>query len=569
MYGIKPGDAWLTELKKGEKKMKDRVVETQYGAVSGVASDTEGVVLFKGIPIGADTAGQNRFREPQPAAPWEGIRVCDTWPDRFLQELSGREPGSFWGDEFYYDPNYNPGNSENGLAVNVFAPEKGCGEEQTEPLPVFVYIHGGGFSAGYASEIEFNASHLAAQGVVVVLLQYRLSALGWLALPELSAEGEHGVSGNYAVLDLVHGLKWVRDNIAGFGGDASKVTIAGQSAGAMAVTCLLRTPLAKGLFRAAIVQSGFNGFLNVGTMKTDVLTLKEAEEKNAAALKEIFGHEVTVEELRRLSSADFLKPGPNAKSGMGGQPMTLLQEISQAVGHMVIDGYVFTEESVHLLKPGQLDGIQIMMGGTSDEATSLFGDFISHMGITPENAGERLDGEYGVGCSAHYPIATKEEAEASLMRAQSDQCLQKYLLTAALTEDNQAHETYVYYFRQVPPGRNSAFKGAYHSSELWYMFDSIREGVAHREWRQEDYKTAELMSTYWMNFVKYGNPNGERREIAGHTASGKEMAIWEPCRKANDLPFLELVAGTSKMVKETAYPERDRYHRNWLEEQLS
>ena len=123
--------------------MKDRVVETQYGAVSGVASDTEGVVLFKGIPIGADTAGQNRFREPQPAAPWEGIRVCDTWPDRFLQELSGREPGSFWGDEFYYDPNYNPGNSENGLAVNVFAPEKGCGEEQTEPLPVFVYIHSG------------------------------------------------------------------------------------------------------------------------------------------------------------------------------------------------------------------------------------------------------------------------------------------------------------------------------------------------------------------------------------------------------------------------------------------
>ncbi len=551
--------------------MKDKIVKTQYGAVSGIASDTEGVVLFKGIPVGADTTGQNRFREPQPAASWEGVRVCDTWPDRFLQELAGREPGSFWGDEFYYDEYHNPGNSENGLAVNVFAPEKCCGEsaEKTEPLPVFVYIHGGGFSAGYASEVEFNASHLAAQGVVVVLLQYRLSALGWLALPELSAENEHGVSGNYAVLDLVHGLKWVRDNIAGFGGEPSKVTIAGQSAGAMAVTCLLRTPLAKGLFGAAIVQSGFNGFLNVGTMKTEIPTLKEAEEKNAAALKEIFGREVTIEELRALSSADFLKPGPNAKPGMGGQPMTLLQEISQAVGHMVIDGYVFTEESFNLLKPGNLEGIQIMMGGTSDEATSLFGDFISQMGITPENAAQRLEEEYGSGCAAHYPTSTKEEAEAAVMRVQSDQCLQKYRLTAALTEENQAHETYVYYFRQVPPGRNAAFRGAYHSSELWYMFDSIREGAAHREWRPEDYETAELMSTYWMNFVKYGNPNGESPEEAGHTASGKKMAVWKPCRREDGLPFLDLAGGTSRMIQETDYPERDQYHRSWLEEQLS
>ena len=405
--------------------------------------------------------------------------------------------------------------------------------------------------------------------VVVVLLQYRLSALGWLALPELSAENEHGVSGNYAVLDLVHGLKWVRDNIAGFGGEPSKVTIAGQSAGAMAVTCLLRTPLAKGLFRAAIVQSGFNGFLNVGTMKTEIPTLKEAEEKNAAALKEIFGHEVTTEELRALSSADFLKPGPNAKPGMGGQPMTLLQEISQAVGHMAIDGYVFTEESFDLLKPGNLEGIQIMMGGTSDEATSLFGDFISQMGITPENAAQRLEEEYGSGCAVHYRTSTKEEAEAAVMRVQSDQCLQKYRLTAALTEENQAHETYVYYFRQVPPGRNAAFRGAYHSSELWYMFDSIREGVAHREWRSEDYETAELMSTYWMNFVKYGNPNGESPEEAGHTASGKEMAVWKPCRREDGLSFLDLAGGTSRMTQETDYPERDQYHRSWLEEQLS
>lgn len=541
------------------------VVQTQYGKVSGVASDREGVVLFKGVPIGADTAGVNRFRAPQPAASWEGVKACDTWPDRFLQSLEGRDPGSFWGDEFYYDQEHNPGNSENGLAVNVYTPENAAEGE----LPVFVYIHGGGFSAGFASEVEFNASNLAAQGVVVVLLQYRLSGLGWLALPELSAESSAGVSGNWAVLDLVHGLKWVCDNIAGFGGDAAKVTIAGQSAGAMAVTCLLRTPLAKGLFRGAIVQSGFNGFLpNLGGIGASFRTLAEAEAQAVESLKEAFGHEVTVEELRAIPTEDWLKPGPNPKPGMMGQPMSLLQQLSQAAGNMVIDDYVFTEDSVDLLKPGNLDGINIMMGGTADESTSLTGDFISRMGITPENVAERLAKDYGVGCADVYPTATKEEAEFSVLRAQSDSSLQKYLLTAALTEENKEHATYAYYFRQVPPGRNCEFRGAYHSSELWYMFDSIREGAAHRDWTESDYRMADIMSTYWMNFVKYGNPTGPDADEAGKTLRGNDLQVWEPCSKAGGLKFMDLGDGGSRMVGATANPERDAHHRKYIEGKL-
>ena len=538
-------------------------VKTQYGLVSGVPSDREGVVVFKGIPIGADTAGQNRFREPQPAESWDGVKVCDTWPDRFLQEQATREPGTFWGDEFYYDDRFDPGNSENGLAVNVFAPEGALNAAEADRLPVFVYIHGGGFTGGYASEVEFNASNLAAQGVVVVLLQYRLSGLGWLALPELSAENEHGVSGNWTVLDLVHGLKWIRDNVAGFGGDASKVTISGQSAGAMAVTCLLRTPLAKGLFRGAIVQSGFNGFLNggKGIGARSFRTLQEAEQQAKEGLAEAFGHEVTLEELRAIPTEDWLKPGPNPKPGMMGQPMSLLAQLSQAAGNMVLDGYVFTEDSVDLLKPGNLDGINIMMGGTSDEATSLFGDFIAHMGITPENVAERLAGDYGEGCADLYPTATKAEAEAAVMRAQSDASFQKYLRTAELTEDNKDHATYAYYFTQVPPGRNSEFRGAYHSSELWYMFDSIREGAAHRDWTESDYRMADIMSTYWMNFVKYGNPTGSDASVAGKTLRGNDLQVWEPCTQANGRKFMVLGDGTSRMAESTGYPERDKHHR--------
>ena len=171
--------------------------------------------------------------------------------------------GGFWGDEFYFDDLYNPPISEAGLNLNIYTPAKSTDEN----LPVLVYIHGGANNHGNASEREFNASKLAEKGIVVVCVQYRVSMYGFLTLPGLSSENENGASGNYAVQDLVKALEWVKENIAGFGGNPNQVTISGQSAGAMNVTALLRTPLAKGLFQNAIVQSGFTGLLTAeGTL---------------------------------------------------------------------------------------------------------------------------------------------------------------------------------------------------------------------------------------------------------------------------------------------------------------
>ena len=154
------------------------------------------------------------------------------------------------------------------------------------------------------------------------------------------------------------------------------------------------------------------------------------------------------------------------------------------------------------------------------------------------------------------------------MRAQADSAFQKYLLTAERTENNKDHATYAYYFRQVPPGRNSEFRGAYHSSELWFMFDSIREGAAHREWTESDYRMADIMSTYWMNFVKYSNPTGPEADVAGKTLRGNDLQVWEPCTKDGGLKFMELGDGASKLVQNTAYPERDAHHRKVLQEKL-
>lgn len=524
--------------------MDFKIVETRYGTVEGIPSDQENVIVFKGIPIGADTAMENRFCAPKPLKPWDGVRLCDRWPDRFWQEP--HEPGSFWKEEFHSDPYYEPGVSENGLAVNLYTPAD-AGEGK---LPVFVFIHGGGFRTGYASEEEFNASHLAAQKVVVVLLQYRLGMLGWLALPELSAESGRGTSGNYAVLDVIHGLEWVRDNIEGFGGDPSKVTIGGQSAGAMMVTCLLRSPLAKGLFRGAIVQSGFDGFLNMPGLGNDFLPIRSAEQQNEDVLARLFGKRMKVEELRRMPMSALQNPA----SCTEGKTMTLFQALSQAAGQMVLDGYVFTEESIDLLRPESLNGIPVMMGGTVDEATTLIGDFLHLLDITPDNVEEKMAQQFGDGCAKYYAVKTKKEAERSLMRAMSDQYFQKYLLTAAMTEGCAGHRTYVYRFGQVPPGRNSEFRGAYHSSDLWYMFDSIRETENQRKWTKKDHEMAEMMSKYWMNFVKYGNPNGEC------------LPDWEPCTVRSGLQFMELKDGKAKMAMNTDNRNRDLHHRRWLME---
>lgn len=525
--------------------MRRKIVKTQYGMVMGVPADREDVILYKGIPIGADTALENRFCEPQPAVCWEDVYMCDHWPDRFLQEPHAEE--SFWKEEFHGDIEYEPGNSENGLAVNLYAPI-----ESEEKLPVFVYIHGGGFMTGYASEEEFNASNLAANGVIVVLLQYRLGALGWLALPELSAQSKRGVSGNYAVLDMIFGLRWVKDNIAAFGGDPEKVTIAGQSAGAMSVTCLLRSPLAKGLFQKVIIQSGFNGFLNMPGLGNDFRPIRDAEKQNEEALAEIFGRKMTLADLRAIPTADLLKPGPHEKKDAEGNQMSLFMEMSLAVGQMVMDGYVFTEESIDLLRKENLEGIQIMMGGTTDEATTLIGDYLYTLDITPGNAEEKMRQRFGDGSEKFYELASKADAEISFMRAISDRCFQKYLLTAKMAGKENDCKIYVYRFAQVPPGRNAEFRGAYHSSDLWYMFNSMRRKENQRNWAEKDYQMANVMSKYWMNFVKYGDPNG-----AG-------LIRWDPCREEDGLCFLELKDGIASMRMDTGQKERDLYYRRWL-----
>lgn len=509
------------------------VVQVEGGLVQGVETDVASVQVFKGIPYAGSTGGENRFRPPQPVEPWEGVKLADQWGDQVLQDVNLNPVGTFYGDEFYYDPEFMPPASEDGLNLNVFTPAQSAGDG----LPVYVWIHGGGNDHGYASEIEFWASKLAEKGIIVVPIQYRVGGFGFLALDELSQESPEGVSGNQALIDLVAALEWVRDNIDGFGGDPSNVTVGGQSAGAGNTVTLLRSPLAKGLFHRVVVESTGSGFLP-GTFGP----LEEREAANAEALQEMFGRPMSLADLRAVPAEDFL----TTKVGEEQTMLFAAFDAAAATPAWTLDGVAFTEESVDLLRPGALDGIDVMIGGTSDERTSTAGDPAGTM--TDEEFATAMGEVYGEGWQDAYEPSDPTDAYRLALRAEADYRLQGALVSAEIAKArNPDSNVFAYYFNHTPPGRNAEFYGSFHSSDLWYFFNSIREWPGQRGWTDADYRMADTMSSYLANFVATGDPNSDG------------LPIWP--QPEDGTAFVRFADGYAYPVNSTPYPSRDAVNR--------
>lgn len=507
------------------------VVQVDGGLVSGIPTDVDGVLLFKGIPFAAATSGENRFRAPQPVAPWKGVKAADSWPDQAMQDVHLNPVGTFWGDEFYYDPAFLPPASENSLALNVYTPAKGIDDH----LPVYVWIHGGANDHGYASEIEFWAPKLAAKGIVVVQVQYRVGPFGFLALQELSDESADGASGNYHLQDLVAALQWVQQYIGGFGGDPAVVTVGGQSAGARNTVSLLRSPKARGLFRRAVVESGFSGILPL-----EFKSLAQAQADNAAALEKIFGKPMSVADLRAIPAEEFV----TRESG----DTLLYYALDRAIGEAIADGVYITDDSADLLKPGALDGIDLLIGGTSDERTSQWGG--PEQTLTGEEFATSMHEFFGNDdYQAVYKPSDSLEAYRMWLRANNDYEFQRALISAQYAKANNSNnKVFAFYFNHAPPGRNSEFYGAFHSSDLWYFFDSLRDWPGQRHWTDADYRMAETMSTYLANFVKTGDPNG--------------TGLPEWPQPDNGTHFMRFTDGYAYAGDQTPYPARDALQRN-------
>lgn len=441
-------------------------VKVQPGIISGKTSDDQSVKIFMGVPFAAPPVGELRWKAPQPVVSWEGVRTCVDAPASAMQ--APPKPFMCWSKEFMAPESPL---SEDCLYLNVWTTAKTAQDK----LPVMVWIHGGGFTGGSGTVPLYNGEGMARKGVVFVTINYRLGIFGFLAHPELSSESDLKTSGNYGILDQIAALKWVKQNIAAFGGNPDNVTIAGQSAGAFGVNMLVVSPMAKGLFQKAIAQSGgmFGKELMLGQ------TLQAAEE-GGKQLTEKMGI-TSIAELRAIPADSLLK-------------------ISGRFG-IVVDK-VLIPPVYETFAAGKQNDVSLISGWNADDGVS-FGP--------PPTAGQfkaNAKSQYGAKADAYlklFPANSDEEAGKS-QKLMSQLFFGWHNYTwARMQTSHGTGKAYLYYFKRVPPGEPNY--GAFHSAEFAYALHTLK--FWDRPFTEVDFKLEEAMSSYWVNFAKTGNPNGD------------------------------------------------------------
>lgn len=436
-------------------------VHIQGGWVQGTVEN--GLAVYRGIPFAAPPVGPLRWRAPQPVASWPGTLRADHFAASCMQHL-----------EAWMGPLHD---SEDCLYLNVWTPAK----TKNAHLPVMVWIYGGGFTTGSTAIRLYSGEELAKHGVVVVSIAYRVGPMGFLALPALSAESPDHTSGNYGLLDQIAGLRWVRRNIAAFGGDPHRVTIFGESAGGISVSILAASPLARGLFQGAISESG--GSFGPST------TLADAEQEGEAFEKRL--GVASLAELRKLPATAILAARPE------GRQFWPIQ-----------DGHVIVGDQVTAYQAGHYNDTPILIGTNSDEG-ALFGTPPSRefylLGV------QRRFGPFADKILKIYPASATDWKQSSMDLMRDSGFAWGTWTWARLQAQTGKGAVYVYYFDHIPPRpADSPWKtaiGAVHSEEMPYVFQHLNQSPE-LPWSPADRALSEDMAGYWTNFAKYGNPNG-------------------------------------------------------------
>ena len=454
-------------------------LKTANGVLEGVISADGKVRTFKGIPYAAPPVGPLRWKPPQPAASWTGVRKAAEYGPRCMQ-------APIYADMIFHDA----GPSEDCLYLNLWMPAKPA----TAKLPVMVWIYGGGFAAGSSSEPRQDGGNLSKKGVLVVSMNYRLGIFGFFSHPELARESDRNASGNYGLMDQLAALQWVKKNIATFGGDPDNVTIFGESAGSFSVSALMASPLAQGLFHRAIGESGaFFG----STLAMKLHTETEAADAKFAA--ESLGGS-SIAELRAKSADE------------------LMQAVSKNPSNRFtpnVDGYFLPETVSTIFAAGRQAHVPLLAGWNRDEGR--FRQFLGKEAPTVENFGKQAEKQFGEDAAEFlklYPAANDAEARRSAQDYASDRFIAfgtwKWIETQQKT-GKQA--VYRYRFDQtlpfpaepaVAPGTEPT---APHASEIEFVFGVLSSKKL--PWRPDDRTVSDLMGTYWTNFAKTGNPNAD------------------------------------------------------------
>lgn len=460
-------------------------VAVEGGLVAGAPAGGGPVMLYGSIPYAAPPVGARRWLPPQPVEAWEGVRDGSQLPPACIQPSLPVPPGE--------EPFFGAGSTrleEDCLYLNVWS-----AAAPGDAVPVLVWIHGGGLFIGDGSETAYDGAALAARGAVVVTINYRLGALGYLAHALLREESGRDASGNYGLLDQVAALEWVQRNIAAFGGDPGRVTIFGESAGSWSVNYLMATPLARGLFAGAIGQSGGAFAPAAGPVASETAEAAGAQ-LAAAALGD--GAEVSLDALRALPAADVV-------AAAGAAPVLLN-----------IDGWALPASVHDIFASGGQHDVPVIVGANADEGTAL-----ARLAGGPElgSVAEYEDwarGEYGLLAEQYlavYPADGDADVGRRMVDSAGDARFVWEMRTWARMMDTVSSPAYLYFFTRVPPAADAARYGAYHTAEIPYVFGNLGGGsrywFANRDYDDTDRQLSDVMSAYWINFAATGDPNGE------------------------------------------------------------
>jgi para-nitrobenzyl esterase len=443
-------------------------VRVEQGLLSGTTGKSPEVRVYRGIPFAAPPVGNLRWRAPQPPASWQGVREANEFSKACWQ--TPYPAASIYQAKL-------PPLSEDCLYLNIWTGAK----SSKEHLPVMVWIHGGGFTRGSGTSEGYDGENFARKGVVLVTINYRLGLLGFFAHPALTAESEHHSSGNYALLDMVAALEWVKKNIEAFGGDPQCVTIFGESAGSWAVNALTATPLAKGLFQRAIGESGASF--------SPMRTLADAEKAGQAFASSVGASEDVIKTLRAKSAEELLKASDT--------PVT----------RPVVDGWVLPQDVATIFAQGKQNDVPLIVGFNADEGTTLAPQGALLTAAAYTSGSRQRFGNLSDEFLKVYPAASNEEAVSSFYSSYRDQTFGWEMRTwARMATASGHHPAYLYYFSHRPPGPQSSRLRAFHACEIPYVFGNFFWPFP---WEEADHKLSATVSSYWVNFAKTGNPNGE------------------------------------------------------------
>jgi para-nitrobenzyl esterase len=445
-------------------------IRVEGGMLQGTAGD--GLTIYRGIPFAAPPTGDLRWRAPQPAGKWNGVRPAAKFAPACTQ------PARNTGD--------GPGVSEDCLYLNVWTPAKSANDR----VPVLVWIYGGGFNAGATSEPNYSGERLAEKGVVLVSIAYRVGLLGFLAHPGLSAESKSRVSGNYGLLDMISGLQWIQKNIAAFGGDPRRVTIFGESAGGIAVSMLCASPLAKGLFQGAISESGGSfGPPRPNPLPGENLKrLPDAERSGEEYAKSAGASSIA--DLRKISAERL----PGGGRGMG-------------MAWPIIDGWVIPDDQYKLYAAGKFNDTPILVGYNSDEGSSFSPP------RTPQDYIAVVKTRYGPFADQllkAYPTDATDVPKTARDLTRDAMFGWHTWVWARLQAKAGKSKVFYYCFDQHPEYPTASSRAGYgsgHGAEVVYVFEHL--SAANPQTTKPDLAISEAMATYWTNFAKRGDPNGE------------------------------------------------------------